>query len=186
MEKMKICGTCKTLNQLNQTSCVECGSCDFEEDFSESSETYEKSATGQTESESSEQSQPRGRCPICSMELDADLQCPRHPKSGFRLVWSELGITTEVTDSKPLFVGRIPPVDDDLAQRIERGYPTVSRLHAELSLGQDGYLYLRDMGSRNGTYIDNQPLIAPFACHRVQVGAELSFSSKLHAKVDQA
>jgi pSer/pThr/pTyr-binding forkhead associated (FHA) protein len=83
-------------------------------------------------------------------------------------------------------VGRVPPVDDALTQQIEQRFPTVSRLHAELSVGQDGYLYLRDMGSLNGTCIDNQPLTTPFACHRVQVGAELSFSSKLHAKVDQA
>jgi len=186
MGKMKRCSTCDTLNQLNQTSCIECGSCDFEEDFSEASETGEEPATGQAASESSEQSQPRGRCPICSMELDSNLQCPRHPRTGFRLVWAELGISTQVPDNKPLFVGRVPPVDDDLAQRLERGFPTVSRLHAELTVGQDGHLYLRDMGSRNGTCIDNQPVTNPFERHRVQAGAELSFSSKLHAKVDQA
>lgn len=182
MGKMKKCSTCDTLNKLNITSCIECGSSDFE-DISESNEA---GGEANTNPDDSDQNQPRGRCPICSMELDADMQCPRHPRSGFRLVWSELGITTVVSDSKPLFVGRVPPVDDDLAQRIERGFPTVSRLHAELSVGQDGHLYLRDMGSRNGTCIDNQPLTAPFACHRVLTGAELSFSSKLHAKVDQA
>lgn len=186
MGKMKKCNTCGTLNQLNQTSCAECTSSDFEDDFSEFSEAEEASASEQATSESSEQSQPRGRCPICSMELDSNMQCPRHPRTGFRLVWAELGISTQVPDNKPLFIGRVPPVEDDLAQRIERGFPTVSRLHAELSVGQDGHLYLRDMGSRNGTCIDNQSVTAPFERHRVQAGAELSFSSKLHAKVDQA
>jgi hypothetical protein len=186
MGKMKKCLTCDTLNQLNHTSCIECGSSDFEEDFSEFGESSETSASEQPASEASEQGPSLGRCPICSMELDSNLQCPRHPRSGFRLVWSELGITTRIPDSRPLFVGRVPPVDDDLAQRIERGFPTVSRLHAELSLGQDGHLYLRDMGSRSGTSIDNQPVTVPFERQRVQVGAELSFSSKLHAKVDQA
>jgi pSer/pThr/pTyr-binding forkhead associated (FHA) protein len=65
---------------------------------------------------------------------------------------------------------RIPP-DIDLA-----GYPNseiVSRIHADIRVEGDAY-YIEDVGSSNGTYINNAPL-AVGSRHRLRPGDRIAF-----------
>lgn len=64
---------------------------------------------------------------------------------------------------------RIPP-DVDVA-----GFPNseiVSRIHADIRLEGDAY-YLEDVGSSNGTYVNNMPL-PPGNRHRLRVGDRIA------------
>jgi ribosomal protein L40E len=65
---------------------------------------------------------------------------------------------------------RIPP-DIDLA-----GYPNseiVSRIHADIRIEGDAY-YIEDVGSSNGTYVNNSPL-AVGSRHRLRAGDRIAF-----------
>jgi pSer/pThr/pTyr-binding forkhead associated (FHA) protein/ribosomal protein L40E len=65
---------------------------------------------------------------------------------------------------------RIPP-DIDLA-----GYPNseiVSRIHADIRIEGDAY-YIEDVGSSNGTYVNNAPL-AVGSRHRLRPGDRIAF-----------
>jgi pSer/pThr/pTyr-binding forkhead associated (FHA) protein len=65
---------------------------------------------------------------------------------------------------------RIPP-DIDLA-----GYPNseiVSRIHADIRIEGDAY-YIEDVGSSNGTYVNNSPL-AVGSRHRLRSGDRIAF-----------
>ncbi len=65
---------------------------------------------------------------------------------------------------------RIPP-DIDLA-----GYPNseiVSRIHADIRIEGDAY-YIEDVGSSNGTYVNNSPL-AVGSRHRLRPGDRIAF-----------
>ena len=52
------------------------------------------------------------------------------------------------------------PVDIDLSAQEEENAPSVSRRHAELSW-EGGRLFIRDLGSANGTYVNGQRLPSP-------------------------
>lgn len=64
---------------------------------------------------------------------------------------------------------RIPP-DVDVA-----GFPNseiVSRIHADIRIEGDAY-YIEDVGSSNGTYINNMPLL-PGNRHRLRMGDRIA------------
>lgn len=72
------------------------------------------------------------------------------------------------TFSGTAVIGRGEDTDLQLA------HPLVSRRHAELSLGDDGRFQVRDLGSRNGTLVNDEPL-RDAACQaegevRLQIG----------------
>lgn len=54
--------------------------------------------------------------------------------------------------SGTITVGRSPDADIQLA------HPLVSRQHAQLSLQEDGSFVVRDLNSRNGTVVNDEPL----------------------------
>ncbi|NJN48835.1 MAG: FHA domain-containing protein [Alkalinema sp. RL_2_19] len=65
---------------------------------------------------------------------------------------------------------RVPP-DIDLA-----GFPNseiVSRIHADIRIEGDAY-YIEDVGSSNGTYVNNAPL-AVGSRHRLRPGDRIAF-----------
>lgn len=68
---------------------------------------------------------------------------------------------------------RIPP-DIDVS-----GFPdsdVVSRVHADIRVDPDGY-YLEDMGSANGTYVNNQPL-RPGDRYRLRAGDRIALGKE--------
>lgn len=69
--------------------------------------------------------------------------------------------------------GQKPDVDLSLWAGAQGG---ISRQHAELRQGDDGAVYLRDLGSTNGSYINGQRLVAN-RDYRVESGAELQFGN---------
>jgi pSer/pThr/pTyr-binding forkhead associated (FHA) protein len=88
-----------------------------------------------------------------------------------------------------LVIGRMAPgwqrVDVDLAP-FDGDPPGVSRLHAEL-LWIDGGLFVRDLGSAHGTFVDGEPLPkgGPDSSHlpsRLRLGSRVSFA-KVHFEV---
>lgn len=59
-------------------------------------------------------------------------------------------LTTPATSGRPLVIGRDPQAD------ISLGLPVVSGRHAEIRAGANG-LEIRDLGSTNGTWVDDSP-----------------------------
>jgi pSer/pThr/pTyr-binding forkhead associated (FHA) protein len=84
----------------------------------------------------------------------------------------------QLTKTRPLFIGRVPPVDEGMMIQLEESHKTVSRNHAELFVGDDGNPYLRDMGSLNGSYVNGQKVV-PFAPTMLKTGDEVAFSRSL-------
>ena len=66
-----------------------------------------------------------------------------------------------------VLVGRAPSADLRLDD------PRVSRLHARIELRPDG-VYVEDLGSRNGTLVDGQPIASP---RRLEVDDEVTVGS---------
>jgi pSer/pThr/pTyr-binding forkhead associated (FHA) protein len=83
-----------------------------------------------------------------------------------------------------VFIGRVPPVEPDLAQRLERDYGNVSRMHAEISV-RDAIVSMRDLGSLNGTSINDMPIV-PHQDVRVNLGDRIRFAGTLEATIGLA
>lgn len=126
------------------------------------------------------------KCPECNFALDESLVCVRcKGAQDYRLNWQDTKLgKTYITRERPVFIGRVPPVDPEMACHIEAAFPFVSRIHAEIFLDPEGCLYVRDLNSRNGTYVNSQRIDA-FAAKALQPGDTLSFSSQLKAIVEQ-
>lgn len=82
-----------------------------------------------------------------------------------------------------LFIGRVPPATEELATRIEGSFPNVSRMHGEVFV-ETGQLYVRDLGSMNGTFINSRPA-ERFARLPLRPGDRLRFGATLEAIVTQ-
>lgn len=67
----------------------------------------------------------------------------------FTLRVDRTGGTFEVPEGEPIVVGR----SSSDAQVQILGDSNISRRHAELSVGADGNLYVKDLGSANGTFV---------------------------------
>lgn len=61
----------------------------------------------------------------------------------------------------PFVIGRDPHACDQVYEDVR-----VSRMHAEIQKRKDGY-YIRDLGSRNGTFLNNERLV-PFTDRQLQ------------------
>ncbi len=80
-----------------------------------------------------------------------------------------------------LWIGRIMPASQELAQKLEKEYPNISRNHAELYL--DGNtLYIRDLRSTNGTFLNNNRL-SPMREEEVHNNATIRFAKDLEIHI---
>lgn len=190
-EMERICGACGRSNPPSEDICVECFA-----DISQVTPTPVVGDSASPEEESpSEGSRageaergPRNECPECGTDLDGMSECPRcgESVSGYCLCWQEIDLgKTPVTGARPVFVGRVPPVDSELTRHIDAGFPWVSRVHAEIFGEQGGCIYVRDLNSKNGTFV-NQQRIAAYIPRQLQAGDTVSFSRKLSAKVEKS
>jgi len=101
--------------------------------------------------------------------------CDR-PLARASLLWP-WGEQTAIEDE--LLVGREAPAPAALIQRLEAQFDNVSRQHALLRV-QEGALWIEDLASTNGTFIDEVRLAARQPV-RVRDGACLRFAAKLMA-----
>lgn len=81
-------------------------------------------------------------------------------------------------ESKVIHLGR---PNEEIAPDIDvSAFPNsdiVSRIHADIRLEDDGYYYLEDMGSANGTYINGQRLLQGNR-HRLTTGDRFSLGKE--------
>lgn len=82
-----------------------------------------------------------------------------------------------------LIIGREPPAPPDLASRLEREYPNVSRRHAEFKVDSQG-LSICDLGSSNGTFVNEQRL-TPRQASLLKAGDRVRFAAQLVATIRQ-
>lgn len=117
------------------------------------------------------------RCVYCNRPLEERTPASAaQVRAALRWPWNE-----ELEIAGKLVVGREPPAPAALAARLEREYPNVSRRHAELLL-VEGALWIIDLGSSNGTFV-NDTRLAPNQRVRLVNGARVRFAAKLTAVV---
>jgi pSer/pThr/pTyr-binding forkhead associated (FHA) protein len=73
--------------------------------------------------------------------------------AGIELVVNDGATITTRRLARRILVGRAPSAD----VRIDD--PRVSRLHARIEMRDDG-VYVEDLGSRNGTFVDGAPVVS--------------------------
>lgn len=182
--KARRCPACGTGNPADEALCVKC-MCDISQVSSEPLEVTSTDKSASHENEIEDLGGDRLLCPECGAELDIQKHYPgcRRLTVGYQLVWKDTSLPPlQLTRASPAFIGRVPPVQADLIRYIEDAHKTVSRNHAELFVGEDGNLYLRDMNSINGTFINGRKIL-PFVHNMLTVGDELSFSQSFLAKI---
>lgn len=105
---------------------------------------------------------------------------PEVETQGLRLVWMDGGAHGEpgpdiVIGPEPVYVGKVKGECDVILDS-----PTVSRRHARLE-SRGGICYVRDLNSRNGTFVAGRRLEPQEQC-RIMPGDELAFAEiKYHA-----
>jgi hypothetical protein len=185
---IKTCPVCGTQNAASAQRCDSCGAMLTTVDLCEAREPGAAAPAPFPASETPPggprrcphadcaQLNPPGaeRCLYCNRPF-GQAQAPSEPlRASIRWPWTE---ETEIRDC--LLVGREAPAPAALAARLERDYGNVSRRHAELRVS-DGALWLVDLGSRNGTFVDEARL-APHQPVRLANGATLRFAADLQA-----
>lgn len=165
MARVKTCPSCQHDNRPDQPFCAGCG---FSLADVEMSVVEHVPVAESTIEEASNECLSDGKT---DRAISAE-EIGRHPVLKFP--WGDV----EVADT--LFVGRDPSISS-LAEQIElEGLGWVSRRHAEIYL-DEGKLYVRDVGSTNGTYVNG----ARIATQPVLLadGDQVSFSHRLVATV---
>lgn len=87
--------------------------------------------------------------------------------AGIELVVNDGATISTRRLGRRILVGRAPTAD----VRIED--PRVSRLHARIEMRDDG-VYVEDLGSRNGTFVDGQPVATG---RRLAAGDEITLGN---------
>ncbi len=188
MAKVKVCPDCEATNEEHASFCSRCdgdllGLEPMEERLPASNEgALAGSANAMPEAETDaglvcqHRQEPGGTCCVyCGENVYSGAST--QPADGITLRWS-WGMHTPVAGR--IFIGRIPPVAEILALRLEQDYPNVSRLHAELSPAVGGLMVMDH--SMNGTFLNGER-IQPGKDVFAPVGATLRFASRLEATV---
>jgi hypothetical protein len=183
MRTVRICPACGRQNPPEETFCENCctdiASIEPVGISEEASETKQDPAAEQS-------SHTAPVCQDCGAELEHQPHYPRCRRlnEGFTLVWRDTPLApVRITQSTPLFIGRVPPVKAELIVYFEEQHQTVSRNHAEIYQGENGNLYLRDMNSMNGSFINGQQ-VHPFGRILLQPRDVVSFSHSLIAEIN--
>lgn len=165
MARVKICPSCQHQNAPDHPFCLGCG---FSLADVEISDAAPEPAATATVSEPIEQPDRIGTWRETSAP-ERTGPCPV-----LKFPWGDVEV------AETLFIGRDPDISP-LAQQIDQnGFGWVSRRHAEIYVDH-GKLYVRDVGSFNGTYINGariatQPVV-------LADGDQISFSQRLVATV---
>jgi hypothetical protein len=127
---------------------------------------------------------PLGHCPVHALggaagrveEEAAPASWPGDGPPALRFPWGVVEVGAE-----RLRLGRAPDDGPLAAYVTDQAYGNVSRCHAEL-WSEDGCLYVRDVGSTNGTYV-NESRIGARTPHRLRAGDVVRFAADLRATV---
>lgn len=115
---------------------------------------------------------------VAGMEAEPVPQASSSPTQLQRPLAKMLHIRSNVTVDLPesLSVVHLGKANDRIPPDIDvSGFPdseVVSRVHADIRVEGDAY-YIEDLGSSNGTYVNNLPLV-PGNRHRLRVGDRIS------------
>jgi FHA domain len=164
--RVKDCPRCRHVNPAHEPFCLQCGRPLAELDFREEAAPADGRA-----------GEPGGGVPSGAPEAQEPAEPTQHgdaaPVAVIEFPWGE----TEIRGD--LFVGR--DWRSPLADRLQdEKYRYVSRQHAQV-FDENGALHVRDMGSKNGTYVN-----AKRVGHRPEQlfdGDQLRFSRRLVATV---
>lgn len=164
MARVKICSSCQHHNPAEQPFCVSCGFALADVEISDAAPDQ----VAPTLSEPASQPQRAGTW------REAPTSDQTSPRPVLKFPWGDIEV------AETLFIGRDPEISP-LAQQIDQeGFGWVSRKHAEVYL-DDGKLYVRDVGSANGTYVNGTRIATqPVA---LADGDKVAFSQRLVATV---
>jgi pSer/pThr/pTyr-binding forkhead associated (FHA) protein len=158
MARVKVCLSCQYQNPAGQPFCVGCG-------FSLADVVI---SDAPTISEPTDQSLRAGTW------REAPLVVQAGPCPVLKFPWGDVEV------AETLFIGRDPSISP-LAERINQdGFGWVSRKHAEIYV-DEGKLYIRDVGSKNGTYVNGERLATQPVV--LADGDQIAFSKRLVAHV---
>ena len=187
--KEKVCPQCGTSNQPNSETCFCCDYyiADVPETPIGGTAVEEQHPAGN--GVTTDEHDGGTTCPRCGASVGAEGGCTRCDWSSgcsYSLIWQDDRLANlEITTAKPVFIGRVPPSGDALARKLEEFYPAVSRAHAELLMDGQGKVYLRDLGSCNGTRINNRRIV-DFVPEPLQPGDEILFAGSLCARLEKS
>ena len=117
---------------------------------------------------------PQNRCLDCG-----EMVIPAVSTSSSWIAHFPWGEETEIVST--LWIGRIVPASPELAQKLEKEYPNISRNHAELYLNGNA-LYIRDLRSTNGTFLNNNRL-SPMREEKVDENSTIRFAKDLEIHI---
>lgn len=166
---MKTCPLCKASNPDNQEFCLNCSG-----DLT----TVDADTPATTSSDDAPASSNKDRGPdLRPGDLKLVVKAGDLPDMAYLL------------DEPNMTIGRHDPVDGyfpdiDLYDQEPEGDWTVSKAHARLSF-QDGRLYIIDLGSVNGTYINDPERITPHRDCVLNVGDVVAFGSRVVLKLKE-
>lgn len=180
---MRICQVCGLENAAESGDfCARCGQSLHDAIRSDSARTAD---APRRPAEDGDAGQAAARVCACGAALEPDVPacdyCGRTqaaPAFVIAWVWGSMPVHHRV------FIGRVPPVDPDLAQRLEREYGNISRMHAEICV-RDTIVSVRDFGSLNGTYLNDRQIV-PHQDVCVNLGDRIRFAGTLEATIGLA
>ena len=161
MGLVKICATCQHVNLATTRLCKLCSV------SLEAVESCDESAIPDTLSTVARPDLAAPVCPECGARNRMDaancVYCNAllgrnsaviRTESAFYVAWP----WGEETYQGLLRIGRDPPAPPGLIDKLaRRGFDNISRSHAEI-FAEGGELFVRDLGSRNGTFVGGQRL----------------------------
>ena len=182
--RVLICKSCKTPHKDEEGHfCVneKCGSSDFEEQQAVADGKEKTSSPEPTETQSSgfsakfcpcdtKHDAGNGVCAYCDLPILGEAI-----KEEFVVTWP----WGKMPIQERLLVGRVPPALEELTQHLELSYINVSRCHAEFFI-ESGQLYLRDLDSMNGTYLNGSQM-RKFSAMPLKPGDIVQFAADLEA-----
>ena len=174
----KLCPTCGLNNAVTSVICS-CGASLVKIDPSEVSNASQqdsvlREATEVVDCRECGASIPTSseRCVYCGAIIASTRLC-RGPTVHVEWPWGACEVNGTLT------VGREAPTPAEISKQLTvRGHDNVSRRHAEFSV-TDGKAWIIDLGSTNGTFVDDVRLIpqSPMeltATHNIRFGADLT------------
>jgi len=181
-----LCPCCKTENRVGTDLC-QCG--EFIADIKPTDPHLEENIPPQQSSDplqtTEKKSESEAPLMCCNMPIPPGEKCC--PLCGetvslnFTVEWP-WGDSSLIEDR--LFIGRVPPANEELAMQLETNHLNISRMHAEIFI-DEGKLILRDLGSSNGTFIENQRIKA-FQQETLNSDSCIRFASDFEISIKKA